>query len=164
MNLHLQDKIILISGGAKGIGGAITRGLIEEGAIPVIIDPSEKEGNELIALAKGKALHLPWRLFSAADCQKVIEETIQVFGRIDGVVNNAGANDGVGLENGSPEAFANSIANNLHHYFSLVHFALPELKKKQRFDSQYLLQNCRHRTRRDLRLCGSQRRSTRPHP
>lgn len=131
MNLHLQDKVILISGGAKGIGGAITKGLIEEGAIPVIIDPSEKEGNELIALANGKALHLPWRLFSAADCQKVIEETVRVFGRIDGVVNNAGANDGVGLENGSPEAFANSIANNLHHYYSLVHFALPELKKNK---------------------------------
>ncbi len=131
MNLHLQDKVILISGGAKGIGGAISRGLIEEGAIPVIIDPSEKEGRELLALAKGKALHLPWRLFSSEDCQKVIEETTRVFGRIDGVVNNAGANDGVGLENGSPEAFAKSIANNLHHYFSLVHFALPELKKNK---------------------------------
>ncbi|MCU0400572.1 MAG: SDR family oxidoreductase [Algoriphagus sp.] len=131
MNLHLQDKVILISGGAKGIGGAISRGLIEEGAIPVIVDPSEKEGNELIALAKGKALHLPWRLYSAADCQKVIEESVNCFGRIDGVVNNAGVNDGIGLEYGSPEAFAKSIANNLHHYYALVHFALPELKKNK---------------------------------
>jgi len=131
MNLHLQDKVILISGGAKGIGGAISKGLIEEGAIPVIIDPSEKEGNNLVELAKGKALHLPMRLFSAEDCQKVIEETIRVFGRIDGVVNNAGANDGIGLEHGNPEAFAKSIANNLHHYYALVHYALPELKKSQ---------------------------------
>lgn len=131
MNLHLQDKVILISGGAKGIGGAISRGLIEEGAIPVIIDPSEKEGKDLVELAVGKALHLPWRLFSAEDCEKAVLEAVRAFGRIDGVVNNAGANDGVGLENGSPEAFAQSIANNLHHYYSLVHFALPELKKSQ---------------------------------
>lgn len=131
MNLHLQDKVILISGGAKGIGGAISKGLIEEGAIPVIIDPSEKEGKELVGLAKEKALHLPWRLFSSEDCEKAVQEAVRAFGRIDGVVNNAGANDGVGLEKGSPEAFAQSIANNLHHYYSLVHFALPELKKSQ---------------------------------
>ncbi|MBC6368552.1 SDR family oxidoreductase [Algoriphagus sp. AK58] len=131
MNLHLQDKVILISGGAKGIGGAISRGLIEEGAIPVIIDPSEKEGKDLVELAVGKALHLPWRLFSAEDCEKAVQEAVRAFGRIDGVVNNAGANDGVGLEKGSPEAFAQSIANNLNHYYSLVHFALPELKKSQ---------------------------------
>jgi L-fucose dehydrogenase len=131
MNLHLQDKVILISGGAKGIGGAITKGLIEEGAIPVIIDPSEKEGKNLLELAKGKALHLPMRLFSAQDCQSVVRDAIQTFGRIDGIVNNAGANDGIGLEHGSPEAFAKSIANNLHHYYALVHYALPELKKSQ---------------------------------
>lgn len=131
MNLHLQDKVILISGGAKGIGGAISKGLIEEGAIPVIIDPSDKEGKDLVELAVGKAIHLPWRLFSAEDCEKAVQEAVRAFGRIDGVVNNAGANDGVGLEKGSPEAFAQSIANNLHHYYSLVHFALPELKKSQ---------------------------------
>lgn len=131
MNLHLQDKVILISGGAKGIGGAISKGLIEEGAIPVIIDPSEKEGKDLVELAMGMALHLPWRLFSAENCEKAVLEAVRAFGRIDGVVNNAGANDGVGLEKGSPEAFAQSIANNLHHYYSLVHFALPELKKSQ---------------------------------
>jgi L-fucose dehydrogenase len=131
MNLHLEDKVILVSGGAKGIGGAISRGLIEEGAIPVIIDPSEKEGNELVALAQGKALHLKWRLSTKVDCQKAVEETIKRFGQIDGIVNNAGANDGVGLEHGSPEAFAASIANNLYHYYALVHFALPELKRSQ---------------------------------
>ena len=104
MDLHLHEKVILISGGAKGIGGAIAKGLIEEGAIPVIIDPSEKEGQELLTLAKGKALHIKKRLFSAGDANSVVQEVLQVYGRIDGLVNNAGTNDGVGLENGSPEA------------------------------------------------------------
>ena len=131
MNLNLQDKVILISGGAKGIGGAISIGLIEEGAIPVMIDPSEKEGKEIIDLAKGKALHIPIRLNSEEDARLAIQRTVDAFGRIDGLVNNAGANDGVGLENGSPEAFANSVSKNLFHYYYLPHFALPHLKKSQ---------------------------------
>ncbi len=128
MDLQLQEKVILISGGAKGIGAAIAKGLIEEGAIPVLIDPSEKEGQELLTLAKGKALHLKKRLFSPEDANSVVQETLQVYGRIDGLVNNAGTNDGVGLENGSPEDFLKSVEKNLGHYYYLAHYALESLK------------------------------------
>lgn len=131
MDLHLREKVILISGGAKGIGGAIAKELIEEGAIPIIIDPSEKEGQELLSLAKGKALHLKKRLFSPEDAQSVVQEVLQAYGRIDGLVNNAGTNDGVGLENGSPEEFLKSVERNLGHYYYLAHFALESLKKSK---------------------------------
>ena len=131
MDLQLQDKVILVSGGAKGIGGAISRGLIEEGAIPVIIDPSEMEGQELLEFAKGKALHLKKRLFSAADAQEVVQATLSTYGRIDGLVNNAGTNDGVGLEKGSPEAFLQSVEKNVGHYYFLAHYALEALKKSK---------------------------------
>jgi NAD(P)-dependent dehydrogenase (short-subunit alcohol dehydrogenase family) len=131
MDLQLQDKIILVSGGAKGIGGAISRGLIEEGAIPVIIDPSDTEGKELVDFAKGKALHLKKRLFSAADAQEVVQETLATFGRIDGLVNNAGTNDGVGLEKGSPEDFLQSVEKNVGHYYFLAHYALEALKRSK---------------------------------
>jgi NAD(P)-dependent dehydrogenase (short-subunit alcohol dehydrogenase family) len=131
MDLHLQEKVILISGGAKGIGGAIAKGLIEEGAIPILIDPSEKEGQELLSLAKGKALQIKKRLFSAEDAHSVIQEVLQVYGRIDGLVNNAGTNDGVGLENGSPEDFLKSVEKNLGHYYYLAHYALESLKKSK---------------------------------
>ena len=131
MDLQLQDKIILVSGGAKGIGGAISRGLIEEGAIPVIIDPSDTEGKELVDFAKGKALHLKKRLFSAADAQEVVQKGLSTYGRIDGLVNNAGTNDGIGLENGSPEAFLQSVEKNVGHYYFLAHYALEALKKSK---------------------------------
>jgi L-fucose dehydrogenase len=131
MNLHLQEKVILISGGAKGIGGAIAKGLLDEGAIPVIIDPSEKEGQELLTLAKGKALHIKKRLFSAEDAHSVVQEVLQVYGRIDGLVNNAGTNDGVGLEKGSPIDFLKSVEKNLGHYYYLAHYALESLKKSK---------------------------------
>ena len=131
MDLQLQDKVILVSGGAKGIGGAISRGLIEEGAIPVIIDPSDTEGKQLVDLAKGKALHLKKRLFSPADAEDVVQEALSKFGRIDGLVNNAGTNDGVGLEKGSPEAFLQSVEKNVGHYYFLAHYALDALKKSK---------------------------------
>ncbi len=131
MDLQLQDKVILVSGGAKGIGGAISRGLIEEGAIPVIIDPSDTEGKQLVDLAKGKALHLKKRLFSPADAQEVVQEVLSGYGRIDGLVNNAGTNDGVGLEKGSPEAFLQSVEKNVGHYYFLAHYALDALKKSK---------------------------------
>lgn len=131
MDLQLQDKVILVSGGAKGIGGAISRGLIEEGAIPVIIDPSDTEGKQLVDLAKGKALHLKKRLFSPADAEGVVQEALSKYGRIDGLVNNAGSNDGVGLEKGSPEAFLQSVEKNVGHYYFLAHYALDALKKSK---------------------------------
>ena len=131
MDLQLQDKVILVSGGAKGIGGAISKGLIEEGAIPVIIDPSDAEGMELVDLAKGKALHLKKRLFSPADAEGVVQEALAKYGRIDGLVNNAGTNDGVGLEKGSPEAFLQSVEKNVGHYYFLAHYALDALKKSK---------------------------------
>ena len=131
MDLQLQDKIILVSGGAKGIGGAISRGLIEEGASPVIIDPSETEGKEHVDFAKGKALHLKKRLFSAADAEEVVQKVLSTYGRIDGLVNNAGTNDGVGLEKGSPEAFLQSVEKNVGHYYFLAHYALDALKKSK---------------------------------
>ena len=131
MDLQLQDKVILVSGGAKGIGGAISRGLIEEGAIPVIIDPSDTEGKQLVDLAKGKALHLKKRLFSPADAEDVVQEALSKYGRIDGLVNNAGTNDGVGLEKGSPEAFLQSVEKNVGHYYFLAHYALDALKKSK---------------------------------
>jgi NAD(P)-dependent dehydrogenase (short-subunit alcohol dehydrogenase family) len=129
MNLNLSNKVILISGGAKGIGGAISRGLIAEGAIPVMIDPSEKEGAEILAL--GEAFQIPIRLFAASDSEKAVKLTLDKYGRIDGLVNNAGANDSIGLENGSPEAFEKSVAKNLNHYYHLAHYALPYLKKSR---------------------------------
>lgn len=131
MDLGLQEKVIIVTGGAKGIGEAISRLITAEGGIAVIAGRStadnEKTVNEIIA-AGGKALAVTAELGKVEDCKKVIAETVAAYGKIDGLVNNAGANDGVGLENGSPERFMASLQNNLSHYYNLAHFALPYLK------------------------------------
>ena len=127
MNLGLNDKVIIVSGGAKGIGEAITTVLAGEGAIPVIIGRNAADNQETIDKI-GRGSHVVAELSEPEQCQKAIEAVLERYGRIDGVVNNAGVNDGVGLENGSYEGFMASLHKNLVHYYLLVHHALPALK------------------------------------
>lgn len=132
MNLQLENKVFLVSGGARGIGQAICKAIAAEGGIPVVIDPAITEANALIAElreAGQAALHLPLRLDTQDKCAQAVNTALEKLGRIDGIVNNAGRNDGAGLTEGSPEAFARSIAENLFHCFDLVHYALPALKE-----------------------------------
>lgn len=134
MDLHLQNKVILVTGGASGIGEAIIRGAAGEGAIPVIVDRDVERGKSLEVSLHSQG-HAGW--FVEADlgeithCQQVIEATTNRLGRLDVLVNNAGINDEVGLERGSPHRFMNSINFNLQHCYSLVHYALPFLKEAQ---------------------------------
>lgn len=132
MDLQLKDKVIIVSGGAKGIGEGIVRSLAAEGAIPVIIGRNEADNLatvQQIEAAGGKALQVVAELTNPEECRKAVQAVIDKFHRIDGLVNNAGVNDGVGLENGSYERFMESLHKNLVHYYLLGHHALPELKK-----------------------------------
>lgn len=131
MDLGLQDKVVIVTGGAKGIGEAIARLIVAEGGIAVIAGRREADNEKTVAELRkggGKAIGITAELGKVEDCKKVIDQTIKEFGRIDGLINNAGANDGVGLESGSPEKFMQSLQNNLSHYYNLAHFALPYLK------------------------------------
>lgn len=129
MNLELTDKVVVVSGGAKGIGEAITTVLAQEGAIPVIIGRNEADNQETINRI-GRGSQVVAELSDPAQCKQAIDTILERYGRIDGVVNNAGVNDGVGLgvENGSYEGFMASLHKNLVHYYLLVHHALPALK------------------------------------
>ncbi len=131
MNLNLKDKIIIVTGGAKGIGEGIVKVLANEGAIPAIVGRNEKDNNLLIdELAKeGKqAFQVVAELSNPEACKSAVETIFEKFGRIDGLVNNAGVNDGVGLENGDYTRFMASLHSNLIHYYLMAHHALPALK------------------------------------
>jgi L-fucose dehydrogenase len=130
MDLQLDDKIIVVSGGAKGIGLGIVKRLAAERAIPVIIGRNERDNLESVSdLKKGgfTAHHVVAELSEPAECSKAIEQVVRRFGRIEGLVNNAGVNDGVGLEKGDYEGFMKSYHRNVVHYYLLAQYALPEL-------------------------------------
>ncbi|MGZ3764060.1 MAG: L-fucose dehydrogenase [Mucilaginibacter sp.] len=131
MDLQLKDKVIIVSGGAKGIGEGIVKVLAAEGAIPVIIGRSEADNLKVVNELNGKASQVVAELTDPAQCENAIKSVIAKYGRIDGLVNNAGVNDGVGLENGNYEQFIASLHKNLVHYYLLAHHALPELKKSK---------------------------------
>jgi L-fucose dehydrogenase len=131
MDLQLKDKIIIVSGGAKGIGEGIVRVLAAEGAIPVIIGRSEEDNLKVVNELSGKASQVVAELTDPAQCENAVMAVIKKYSRIDGLVNNAGVNDGVGLEKGSYEQFIASLHKNLVHYYLLAHHALPELKKSK---------------------------------
>jgi len=127
MDLHLKNKVIIVTGGARGIGKSVARALAEEGAISVIIDKSE-ESIRTLPDSSQKSHFFKADLSSAEACKKIIEEIVNEFGHIDGIVNNAGNNDGIGLEKGTPEAFVKSLTNNAGHFYYMAHYALPALK------------------------------------
>ncbi len=134
MDLQLKDKVVLITGGAKGIGEAITRGCAREGAIPIFVDKDAEAGKRLqteLVIAGATCSFICADLLSVENCRLTVEQTLKEYGRLDVLVNNVGANDNVGLENGSPEKFVSSLRLNLFHYYNMAHFALPALKKSQ---------------------------------
>ncbi|MBA4167993.1 MAG: SDR family oxidoreductase [Chitinophagaceae bacterium] len=134
MDLRLNEKVIIVTGGAKGIGLGIVRALATEGALPVILGRSEEDNLNIIeelSDAGSTAFQVTAELTSPAECRKAVQQIIEMTGRIDGLVNNAGLNDGVGLENGDYDKFMLSLHHTLIHYDLIAHHALPELIKSK---------------------------------
>lgn len=130
MDLQLQGKVVVVTGGASGIGAAICQGLAEEGGIPFIIG-NDGAGAEALLQELGTGFHHAVTLGSPESCQAAVRAILSQVDEVYGLVNNAGVNDSVGLEAGSPEAFLQSLERNLHHYYLLAHYLLPHLKASQ---------------------------------
>ncbi|MBC7739188.1 MAG: SDR family oxidoreductase [Candidatus Saccharibacteria bacterium] len=129
MDLGLKDKTIVVTGGGAGIGAAISLTLAEEGAVPIILarrapDPEFLE--RLTALQPGADWVLT-DLAQDADCVSAVAAVKAKWGPVYGLVNNAGRNDGVGLEAG-PAAFRASLDQNLLHYYTLLHLLQDDIK------------------------------------
>ncbi len=130
MNLQLANKVIIVTGGAKGIGAGIVKLLASEKAIPVIVGRNEKDNIALMheILERGEnAWQVVAELSDPNSSEQTVAAVLEKYNRIDGLINNAGINDGVGLEKGDYDGFMKSLHRNLVHYYLLAHYALPAL-------------------------------------
>jgi len=131
MDLQLGNKVIIVTGGAKGIGEGIVEVLANEGAIPVIVGRNESDNKKALQKIENKGFQVAAELTQPDECKKAVEAVLQQYNRIDGLVNNAGVNDSVNLEHGSYEAFMASLHKNLVHYYLMAQHALPALIKSK---------------------------------
>ncbi len=129
MDLELQGKVVAVTGGGAGIGGAVSLGLAAEGAIPAILGRSslKPEFEERVRALQPETIFLQVDLTDDAACAAAVARIAEARGGIHGLVNNAGANDGVGLEAGTA-AFMASVQANLAHYYGMAHHCLPHLR------------------------------------
>lgn len=130
MDLGLKDKVVLVTGGAKGIGRGIVDVLAEEGAVAVIVGRNQVDNRAAVAelAARGQlAYPVTTELTDDPQCRRAVDQALSLTGRIDALVNNAGVNDGVGLAQGNYADFVASLHKNLTHYYLMAHYALPQL-------------------------------------
>ena len=111
MDLGLNGKVAVVTGGSSGIGRAIVQALCAEGVQVVVVDrdPSPDDG---VHVVQGD-------LTDADTCARAAQEAVDRFGAIDVLVNNAGRNDGAGLD-ASSEAFVASLQTNLVQVHSMA--------------------------------------------
>lgn len=133
MDMGLNDRVVIVTGGAKGIGAACSTAFADEGARVVIVDRDEPATTELVRQLRDRGATvepLVADLEQPVACEKIIAHVAGHFGQLDVLVNNAGFNDTVGLDQ-LPSRFASSVLSNLVHVYALAHYALPLLRKSR---------------------------------
>ncbi len=131
VKVDFDQKVIVVTGGASGIGRCLVIEYLKAGGSVACVDRDACKLNDLCASVpeyKNQLHGLSIDLTADGACQEAIADTINRFGRIDVLVNNAGANDSKDL-NSSPREFRASLLANLEHYYGMTHFALPWLKQ-----------------------------------
>lgn len=132
---RLENKVAIITGGATGIGEAISKKFAAEGAKVFVVgmpqDPV-KDVIQDIKKAKGKAIGFSADISSEENAKEAVETAVKHFGHLDILINNAGVYPEVNtIDEYSAEAFDNLLKNNLRTTFLMTKYALPYLKKSR---------------------------------
>ncbi|GGS91247.1 oxidoreductase [Streptomyces toxytricini] len=124
----LSGKVVVVTGGARGIGAATARAVVEGGGRVLVTDVLEEEGAETAGKLGGAARFLRHDVTSEADWQAALDHAVAEFGRLDGLVNNAGIASGQPLEEESVEHFRRVVEVNLVGVFIGIRTAVPLLR------------------------------------
>lgn len=103
--MKLEGKVAIITGGARGIGAAFVRAYAIEGAMVAIADIDIAAAKSLASEIGNQALAVPLDVRNSDSIQKVVDETVERFGKIDILVNNAGVFDMAPIDEITPEMY-----------------------------------------------------------
>lgn len=129
----LDNKCAIVTGGASGIGLATAQLFADEGAAVVIADINTEQGKQAegqINASGGRTVFVQCNVARSADCQRVVKTTVDKFGRLDIVFNNAGIirrTDVIGI---SEEDWDLVMAVNVKSIYLMCKFAIPEITKQ----------------------------------
>jgi L-fucose dehydrogenase len=130
MNLNLDGKIIIVTGGSSGIGAAVVSALLDEAAVPVVLDRQKPGADCLARIGAAGGDWIDIDLTDERRCRAVVDAVRSRWGRIDGLVNNAGGNDKLGLS-APPDAFRASLERNLVQVYVMAHLCLSDLRRSK---------------------------------
>lgn len=130
---RVEGKVIIVTGGATGIGRGISEVLAREGARVVIANRNEQRGREAeaaIRAAGGEALFVRTDVTREEDCRELAAAAVRTYGKLDGLVNNAGIFPRATLEETSEELWDRIFAINLKGVFFCCKHAVPEMRRQ----------------------------------
>lgn len=139
---RVQDKIIIVTGGAQGFGGGIAELLYAQGANVVIADLNEETGGKMADSLNAnrqtnQAFFVKVNVGSAESVEAMVTATVQQFGGLDVIISNAGILRAGGLDEMTPENFALMTEINYNGYFLCAKYASAVLKVQARFKKDY---------------------------
>ncbi|MUT68298.1 SDR family NAD(P)-dependent oxidoreductase [Paenibacillus sp. NEAU-GSW1] len=129
--MKLQDRVAIVTGGASGIGRGVAHAMAKEGAKVVIVDVNEEQGlateQELNAIGQGKFIKA--NISDSSELKRIVEETVQAYGKINVLVNNAHVSKQVMFVDTTPEDLALSFNTSFYPTFTLMQLCYPYLKE-----------------------------------
>lgn len=129
----LSDTVVLVSGGTQGVGAAVARAAAREGAAVAVTGRRPEPGGEIVAELEAAGARARFVRCDVADVDAVracVAEVVAVFGRVDGLVNSAGAVDRGSLLDTTPELFDRHVAVNLRGPFFLMQAVVADMLRR----------------------------------
>jgi NAD(P)-dependent dehydrogenase (short-subunit alcohol dehydrogenase family) len=127
----LEDKVVLVSGGTQGMGGAVARAAVDAGATVAVSGRRQDVGSAFASALSERggreALFVAADVAEVAQAQRSVEAVVARFGRIDGLVNAAGLTTRGSLVDTTPELFDAHVAVNLRAPFFLMQAAVRDM-------------------------------------
>ncbi|MER2007612.1 MAG: SDR family oxidoreductase [Psychrobacillus sp.] len=128
----LKDKVVIITGGAGGIGLGMAKSMAKEGAILAIVDVNEESGQKGLKVLQEfspKSMFLKADLMDKEKLPSIVETVVEKYGKLDVLVNNAHASKQVTIEETTQADLDLSFGTGFYPTFYLMQAALPYLKE-----------------------------------